>query len=109
MPPIVASTDVNRPARGVFADATDPTCFHEWQKCVIGGHMDDPGSPGVGARCVTDRRVGFAVGSASVTSGYTACTSVSQQPSPQAVPAVSSSAGGCADRLVRLPHCEVGW
>lgn len=60
MPPIVASTDVNRSARDVFAYVTDPTCFHEWQKGVIGGHMDDPGSPGVGARCVTVRRIGFA-------------------------------------------------
>lgn len=60
MPPIVASTDVNRSARDVFAYVTDPTCFHEWQKGVIGGHLDDPGSPGVGARCVTVRRIGFA-------------------------------------------------
>ncbi|MEJ7704520.1 MAG: SRPBCC family protein [Geodermatophilaceae bacterium] len=60
MPPIVASTDVNRSARDVFAYVTDPTCFHEWQKGVIGGHMDDPGRPGVGARCVTVRRIGFA-------------------------------------------------
>jgi len=60
VPPIVASTDVNRSARDVFAYVTDPTCFHEWQKGVIGGHMDDPGSPGVGARCVTVRRIGFA-------------------------------------------------
>ncbi len=60
MPPIVASTDVNRSARDVFAYVTDPTCFHEWQKGVVGGHMDDPGSPGVGARCVTVRRIGFA-------------------------------------------------
>jgi hypothetical protein len=60
MPPITVSIQVNRSAEDVFAYATDPTRFSEWQKGVIDGHLDDPGSPGVGARCVTTRRIGFA-------------------------------------------------
>jgi uncharacterized protein YndB with AHSA1/START domain len=64
MPAIVASTEVERPAAEVFAYATDPTRFSEWQKGVVDGHMDDPAdgteSPAVGAKCVTTRRIGGA-------------------------------------------------
>jgi hypothetical protein len=63
MSAIVASTEVERPAAEVFAYATDPTRFSEWQKGVVDGHMDgttDAGSPAVGARCVTVRRLGGA-------------------------------------------------
>ena len=60
MPPITASTDVDRPAEDVFAYATDPTRFSEWQKGVVDGHLDETGNPQVGARCVTTRRIGFA-------------------------------------------------
>jgi len=60
MPPITASTDVNRPAEDVFAYATDPTRFSEWQKGVVDGHLDESSNPRVGARCVTTRRIGFA-------------------------------------------------
>ena len=42
MPPITTSTEVNRPAQDVFAYATDPTRFAEWQQGVIDGHMDGP-------------------------------------------------------------------
>jgi hypothetical protein len=60
----VASTEVERPAAEVFAYATDPTRFSEWQKGVVDGHMDGPGNgsqaPAVGARCVTTRRIGGA-------------------------------------------------
>lgn len=59
MPPITASTEVNRPAADVFAYATDPTRFPEWQKGVIDGHMDSTGASGVGARCLTTRRIGL--------------------------------------------------
>ena len=48
----------DRPAADVFAYATDPTRFHEWQKGVVDGHMDEPGLPAVGARCSTTRRIG---------------------------------------------------
>lgn len=64
MSAIVASTEVDRPAAEVFAYATDPTRFSEWQKGVVDGHMDgatdDTGSPAVGARCLTTRRIGGA-------------------------------------------------
>ncbi|HET7173057.1 MAG TPA: SRPBCC family protein [Nocardioidaceae bacterium] len=60
MPPITVSTEIDRPAEDVFAYATDPTRFAEWQEHVIDGHLDEPGNPRVGARCVTTRRIGFA-------------------------------------------------
>jgi uncharacterized protein YndB with AHSA1/START domain len=64
MPPIVTSTEIDRPAADVFAYVTDPTRFSEWQKGVVDGHMDGPAngapSPAVGAKCVTTRRIGGA-------------------------------------------------
>ena len=51
---IVAAVDVDRPASDVFANATDPTRFHEWQKGVVDGHLDQPGLPAVGALRRTD-------------------------------------------------------
>ncbi len=60
MAPITASIDVDRPATDVFAYATDPTRFSEWQGGVVDGHMDQPGTPSVGAKCLTIRRIGFA-------------------------------------------------
>lgn len=59
MPPIVTSAEIDRPAAEVFAYATDPTRFSEWQKGVVDGHMDGPGDA-VGARCMTTRRIGGA-------------------------------------------------
>src|SRR6185437_6642506 len=64
MPAVVASTEVDRPAAEVFAYATDPARFSEWQKGVVDGHMDGRGdgtqAPAVGAKCVTTRRIGGA-------------------------------------------------
>ncbi|MGA9830302.1 MAG: SRPBCC family protein [Trebonia sp.] len=64
MPPIVTSAEIERPAAEVFAYATDPTRFSEWQQGVVDGHMDGPAngsrSPAVGAKCVTTRRIGGA-------------------------------------------------
>lgn len=60
MAPIVASVEVDRPARDVFAYATDPSRFSEWQKGVVDGQMDGNDEPRVGDRCVTTRRIGFA-------------------------------------------------
>jgi hypothetical protein len=34
MPPIVTGTEIERPATAVFAYATDPARFSEWQKGV---------------------------------------------------------------------------
>jgi hypothetical protein len=58
--PILASADVNRPAKDVFAYATDPTHFSEWQSGVVSGRMDDDRRPAVGAHCITVRRIGGA-------------------------------------------------
>jgi hypothetical protein len=64
MPPIVASAEIERPAAEVFAYATDPARFSEWQRGVVDGHMDGPAngtqSAAVGAKCVTTRRIGGA-------------------------------------------------
>jgi hypothetical protein len=60
MSPISTSVDVNRPAREVFAYATDPTRFHEWQKGVVDGHLEGGGTPTVGTRCLTTRKIGMA-------------------------------------------------
>ena len=32
--------------------------FSEWQTGVVDGHLDQPGTPTVGARCLTTRRIG---------------------------------------------------
>jgi Polyketide cyclase / dehydrase and lipid transport len=58
MAPIIASTVVDRPAAQVFAYATDPTRFREWQQGVVDGHLDQPGPAQVGAKCLTTRRIG---------------------------------------------------
>ena len=62
MAPIVTTAEIGRPAEEVFACATDPARFKEWQKGVVDGHMDGPadGTPAVGAKCVTTRRIGGA-------------------------------------------------
>jgi hypothetical protein len=64
MAPVVTSAEIDRPAAEVFAYATDPARFSEWQKGVVDGHMDgladDTGPPAVGAKCVTTRRIGGA-------------------------------------------------
>jgi hypothetical protein len=62
--PVVTSAEIDRPAAAVFAYATDPARFSQWQKGVLDGHMDGPGdgtgTPAVGAKCVTTRRIGGA-------------------------------------------------
>jgi carbon monoxide dehydrogenase subunit G len=64
MAPIVTSAEIDRPAGEVFAYATDPSRFSEWQQGVVDGHMDSPRSgtqdPVVGSKCVTTRRIGGA-------------------------------------------------
>jgi uncharacterized protein YndB with AHSA1/START domain len=64
MPPVVTSAEIGRPAAEVFAYATDPARFSEWQQGVVDGHMDGAAdgtrSPVVGAKCVTTRRIGGA-------------------------------------------------
>jgi uncharacterized protein YndB with AHSA1/START domain len=62
MTAIVATAEIDRPAARVFACATDPSLFSQWQKGVEDGHLDAPGDgtgvPPVGTRCVTTRRIG---------------------------------------------------
>ncbi len=58
MSPITATVDVQRPAEEVFAYATDPARFSEWQEGVVAGHLAAAGAPQVGAKCVTTRRIG---------------------------------------------------
>src|ERR1700742_3949807 len=61
MSPIITSAEIDRPAADVFTYATDPARFPEWQKGVVDGHMDSSGgTPAVGAKCVTTRRIGGA-------------------------------------------------
>jgi uncharacterized protein YndB with AHSA1/START domain len=60
MAPITCTTEVARPPEEVFVYVTDPARFVEWQRNVTGGHMDGGGPHGVGARCVSRRRIGFA-------------------------------------------------
>jgi uncharacterized protein YndB with AHSA1/START domain len=64
MPPIVTTAEIECPAARVFACATDPSLFSQWQKGVEDGHMDGPADgtrvPPVGTRCVTTRRIGGA-------------------------------------------------
>jgi uncharacterized protein YndB with AHSA1/START domain len=61
MPPVVTTAEIDRPAAQVYAAATDPSLFPQWQKGVEGGHLDAPADgtlPPVGTRCVTTRRIG---------------------------------------------------
>jgi hypothetical protein len=61
MAPITVTTEVNRSAGDVFAYATDPTHFSEWQKGVVEGHMEEGNDThGLGAKCVTTRRIAMA-------------------------------------------------
>lgn len=59
MAPITVNIDVGRSAEEVFAYATDPSRFSEWQKGVVGGHMESSGAIQVGDLCVSTRRIGF--------------------------------------------------
>lgn len=53
--------EVERPASEVFAYATDPTKFDQWQRGVVGGSMESKGgAPAVGDHCRTVRRIGGA-------------------------------------------------
>jgi len=48
MPPITATTEVDRPAGEVFVYATDRPASLSGKKGVVEGHMEDHGTPGVG-------------------------------------------------------------
>lgn len=61
MAPIVVSTEINRSAEDVFAYATDPERFSEWQTGVVDGKMSSAGESRVGDQCRTSRKIGGAV------------------------------------------------
>ena len=56
----IVSTEVDRSADDVFAYATDPTKFSEWQAGVVAGSLETKGAPAVGDLCRTVRRIGRA-------------------------------------------------
>jgi uncharacterized protein YndB with AHSA1/START domain len=58
--PLSTSVEVARPPEEVFAYVTDPSRFAEWQANVVDSHMDGEAPHGVGQRCLTTRRIGFA-------------------------------------------------
>jgi uncharacterized protein YndB with AHSA1/START domain len=60
MAPVTATADIDRPPEDVFGYITDPARFPEWQRNVTGGHLAADGPVGVGAKCLTTRRIGFA-------------------------------------------------
>ena len=60
MTPIVSSIEIASPPEEVFAYATDPARFHEWQADVVGVRVEGDGPAGVGSRFTTTRRVGGA-------------------------------------------------
>jgi hypothetical protein len=60
MTPIVSTIELDRTPEDTFAYVTDPSRFAEWQHGVVGGHMDGTGQTGIGSRCITRRRIGFA-------------------------------------------------
>lgn len=55
---IVTTVEVDRPAAEVFAYATDPTKFQEWQSGVVDGHLDSAHAAAVGDICHMTRRIG---------------------------------------------------
>lgn len=40
MTPIVWRIEIARPPEEIFSYVTDPSRFSEWQKGVVGGHME---------------------------------------------------------------------
>jgi uncharacterized protein YndB with AHSA1/START domain len=55
MEPIVSTIEIDRPPDEVFAFATDPTRFPDWQKDVVSVEME---GKGVGALFTTTRQIG---------------------------------------------------
>ncbi|WP_200211061.1 SRPBCC family protein [Micromonospora coerulea] len=56
MPPITVSTEIDPPAEDVFAYATDPTRFHQWQAGVVGGSVTYGRGAGAGVVMVERSR-----------------------------------------------------
>ncbi|MGH9093475.1 MAG: SRPBCC family protein, partial [Acidimicrobiales bacterium] len=49
--PIASTVEIDRPPDLVFAYATDPSRFGEWQRGVVDGHLEGPTPPVVGTIC----------------------------------------------------------
>ena len=58
MSPIVSHIEIDRPPQEVFAYATDPERFAEWQDDVVGVRIEGDRPLGVGSRFTTTRRIG---------------------------------------------------
>jgi uncharacterized protein YndB with AHSA1/START domain len=58
MAPIVSTIEIARPPAEVFAYATDPLRFPEWQRDVVRVRLEGAGAAVVGTRFVTTRRIG---------------------------------------------------
>jgi uncharacterized protein YndB with AHSA1/START domain len=58
MTPIVSTVEIARPPEEVFAYATDPSRFSEWQKGVVSGGVEGGHEQAVGSRCTTTRKLG---------------------------------------------------
>jgi uncharacterized protein YndB with AHSA1/START domain len=56
----IESVEIAGRAEEVFSYVTDPSRFPEWQQGVTSGRMEGAGAHGVGARCITTRRIGGA-------------------------------------------------
>jgi uncharacterized protein YndB with AHSA1/START domain len=56
----IESVEIAGRAEEVFSYVTDPSRFPEWQQGVVSGRMEGGGTHGVGARCITTRRIGGA-------------------------------------------------
>ena len=54
MTPIVSTVEIARPPKEVFAYATDPSRFSEWQKGVVSGAVEGGRAQAVRSRCTTD-------------------------------------------------------
>jgi uncharacterized protein YndB with AHSA1/START domain len=60
MSPIVLTIEIARPPDEVFSYVTDPSRFAEWQEDAVRGRREGGGSPGLGSRFTTTRRIGRA-------------------------------------------------
>jgi hypothetical protein len=58
MSPITSHIEIARPAEDVFAYATDPSRFSEWQDDVVSARIEAGQAPDVGSRFTTIRRIG---------------------------------------------------
>jgi hypothetical protein len=95
MAPIVTSAEIGRPAAEVFACATGPARFSQWQQGVADGHLDGPagGTPAAGAKCVTTRRIGGA----------------SRRPRPSWCLSTRPGPGACGAQTARSGRLSRSW